>query len=243
MPLSKKYLKGKVTNKNYYMNYKTFFSSLVFASLFFVLTNNSIAQTPNSSYIIKKGDWLRNISQRAYGNPSLYTQIIEGTNERHLLDKSFQKITNVNSLRIGQKIWIPAQTTSSKQTNVADTFELVSVPKTNCEIRIWYNYQVVAISKLNENWIRHGISLKERAIKAYELRHSARVNARFMMADKAEVKKIQERDQQKYGNPDGPTFNYLVKKTTAKGLSIEEAYQKIIESSSRVSKVYNSDCA
>lgn len=41
------------------------------------------------------------------------------------------------------------------------------------------------------------------------------------------------RDIQKYGNADDPTFNELFGKNKAAGLSDDEAYQKIIESSKR----------
>lgn len=118
----------------------------------------------------------------------------------------------------------------------------LQVPSTDCEIRKWYNYQVVAISVINKRWKETGIALKERAKKAFALRHNARVNARYMMKDREEVKSLQERDKQKYGNPDGPTFVYLVQKLQAKGLSEDEVYREIIESSSRTNKSYNAMC-
>ena len=119
---------------------------------------------------------------------------------------------------------------------------LVAIPKTNCEIRVWYNYQVVAISKINAHWLERGYDLKTRAHKAFELRHNARINARYMMANPLEGKKLQAYDQNKYGNPDGPTFEYLMKKAMKDGGTEADAYQSIIDSSSRVSKVYNSQC-
>ncbi|WP_298424428.1 LysM peptidoglycan-binding domain-containing protein [uncultured Kordia sp.] len=198
------------------------------------------SQTVNASYVVQNGDWLSKISQKAYGNPHLYYKIIESTNEKHLVDKSFQKITNVQKIRVGQKIWIPNYKSSSSTTKKGDV--LVAVPITDCEIRIWYNYQVVAISELNKNWIQQKIDLKTRAKKAYTLRHNARVNARFMMADKARVKEFQNRDLKKYGNPDGPTFEQLMEKCSKKGLSTAECYQDVITSSSRVSTVYNNEC-
>ena len=74
------------------------------------------------------------------------------------------------------------------------------------------------------------------------MRHEARVNARFMMQNPEEVSALQARDMERYGNPDGPTFDYLVKKNTDAGLSLEEAYQSIIDSSSRTDTRYNADC-
>lgn len=200
---------------------------------------NVYSQEVNSSYVVQNGDWLSKISQKAYGNPHVYYRIIESTNEKHLSDKSFQKINDVQKISVGQKIWIPNYT-SSNGTKNDDV--LVAIPVTDCEIRIWYNYQVVAISELNKNWIQQKLDLKTRALKAYKLRHNARVNARFMMADKAAVKKLQKRDQEKYKNPDGPTFVQLLDKCTKKGATTEECYKDIIVSSSRVSTVYNNDC-
>jgi len=197
------------------------------------LSVQSFAQTPNSSYTIQQNDWLSKISETAYNNPHLYYRIIEGTNKKATSDTSFSKITSANNLSVGQKIWIP---------NLPTSTNLTGVPKTNCEIRLWYNYQVVAVGVINKKWEEDGIDLKTRAEKAYELRHQARVNARFMMQNKAQVRALQARDMKEYGNPDGPTFDYLLKKNTDNGLSLEAAYQSIIDSSSRTDKGYNSDC-
>ncbi len=205
-------------------------ASLLFA---LVISVQSFAQAPNSAYTIQESDWLSKISEVAYGNPHLYYRIIEGTNKKAASDASFTNIGSANTLKVGQKIWIP---------NPPSTTNLAGVPKTNCEIRLWYNYQVVAVGVINKKWKEDGIDLKTRAEKAYELRHQARVNARFMMQNKSEVKALQARDMQKYGNPDGPTFEYLLKKNTDNGLSLEAAYQSIIDSSSRTDSGYNSDC-
>ncbi len=215
------------------------FSKLLVVLLFQVSFCNLYSQEANNSYTVQHGDWLSKISQKAYGNPHLYYKIIESTNEKHLVDKSFQKITNVQKIRVGQKIWIPNYK-SSKGKKDADV--LVAVPITDCEIRIWYNYQVVAISELNKNWIQQKIDLKTRAFKAYKLRHNARVNARFMMKNKDSVKALQVRDMKKYGNPDGPTFEQLMEKCSKKGFTTDKCYQDIIISSSRVSTVYNDEC-
>ncbi len=115
----------------------------------------------------------------------------------------------------------------------------VQVPQTNAEIRLWYNYQVVAIGKINERWAAVGMNVEDRARRAYEIRHNARVDARYMMQSEDEVKMLQARDQAKYGNPDGPTFEYLVNKNQEKGLEGDAIYEAIIESSSRTSSAYN----
>lgn len=197
------------------------------------LSVSSFGQSPNSAYTIQQNDWLSKISEKAYDNPHLYYRIIEGTNTKAASDNSFTKIGSANALTVGQKIWIPKLPSSTN---------LAGVPKTNCEIRLWYNYQVVAVGIINKKWEQDGIDLKTRAHKAYEMRHQARVNARSMMQNKDQVKALQARDQQKYGNPDGPTFEYLLKKNTDNGLSLEAAYQSIIDSSSRTDSRYNTDC-
>lgn len=202
---------------------------------FFVLqlTVKSVAQVPNNVYIIQQDDWLSKIAQKAYGNPHLYYRIIEGTNKKVEFDNSFRAISKANDIQIGQKVWIPTLPSSNNLTNI---------PKTNCEIRLWYNFQIVAIGIINEKWRLEGIDLEIRARKAYKMRHEARVNARFMMQNKEEVKVLQMRDIKKYGNIDGPTFEYLLKRNTDKGLTLEAAYQAIIDSSSKTDKRYNADC-
>lgn len=200
-------------------------------SIFFL--GQATAQTPNNTYVVQQGDWLSKIAKQAYDNPHLYYRIIEGTNKKAKLDKSFDNIPSANALQIGQKIWIPALPAPNN---------LTGVPKTDCEIRLWYNFQIVAIGVINEKWEKDEIDLKTRAHKAYEMRHEARVNARYMMQDQIAVQRLQARDMEKYGNPDGPTFDYLVKKNTDKGLSVSAAYQSIIDSSSRTDTRYNADC-
>lgn len=124
----------------------------------------------------------------------------------------------------------------------SDQATIVEVPKTNCQIRIWYNYQIVAISALNKRWKALGMSLIDRAHKAFQIRHDARVNGRFMMQDKFEVAALRDRDNKKYGNPDGPTFEHLVDFTKEKGFTGDAVYRAIIESTSRTRPVFNSSC-
>lgn len=117
---------------------------------------------------------------------------------------------------------------------------LVTIPESDCDIRRWYNYQVVALPVINQRWIETGSSLEERARRAYDIRHRARINARYMMVDGAEA--LRKRDMAKYGNPDGPTFTYLIDKSLAKGMTRQQAWQAIIETSSRTDNSYNAQC-
>lgn len=45
------------------------------------------------------------------------------------------------------------------------------------------------------------------------------------MTDKDAVKKLQERDMKTYGNPNGPTFDYLVETSRQKGLQGDQVYE------------------
>jgi len=112
-------------------------------------------------------------------------------------------------------------------------------PKTNEEIRQWYNDVVGQIPSLNEKWISEKLSAEERAKRAHEIRHNARLEARAMMQNQQEVADLQARDQEKYGNPEGPTFEYLVEKNRQKGLQGDAVYEDIVGSSNRTNREYN----
>ena len=134
--------------------------------LFIGLVNSGLTQSPNTAYTIQQGDWLSKIADRAYDNPHLYYRIIEGTNKKAETDQNYRNISSANDLQLGQQIWIPALPNSDN---------LTGIPKTNCEIRLWYNFQIVAVGVINEKWEKDGIDLETRAHKAYEMRHEARV--------------------------------------------------------------------
>jgi len=222
---------------------QTYYLRTLLICLSFLMLLNPVLAQDGQTYIVQEADWLSKIAKKYYQNTSDYQRIIEATNEKATTDKSYKTIKNENDISVGQKLWIPtAAPTISDNSGESRQGIDIKTPITDCEIRIWYNYQVVAIKKINEKWKADGLALKVRAEMAYELRHQARMNARFMMQDKAAVKKLQERDQEKYGNPNGPTFDYLIKKIMKKGKSMDEAYEGIIESSGRTSKVYNDQC-
>lgn len=111
--------------------------------------------------------------------------------------------------------------------------------QTNAEIRQWYLEQVSRIFEFNKEWLEQGLSIKERAEKAWTIRHDTRLQARAMMADPAEVELLRQRDRALYGNPDGPTFEFLVEKLRQAGLERDALYEAIIEGAARTDSDIN----
>jgi len=110
---------------------------------------------------------------------------------------------------------------------------------TNSEVRQWYLNQIAPIPQLNEQWILQGLSAKERAEAAWVIRRNARLEARLLMAHPAEVELLRARDMAKYGNPDGPTFEYLVEQVSRLGLKDDDVYETIIAGSYRTNENVN----
>jgi len=69
--------------------------------------------------------------------------------------------------------------------------------------------RIATIPQLNEQWNEQGISAQDRGERAWLIPHETRLEARLMMADANEVDLLRARDLNKYGNPDGPTFDFL----------------------------------
>src|SRR4051812_12572131 len=101
---------------------------------------------------------------------------------------------------------------------------------TNAEVRAHYVALVATIGPANERWRREGMSAEERARRAFTMRHDARLLTRAMMSSRDEVEALGRRDQEKYGNPDGPTFEQLVEGGKKKGLTGDAVFEGIVES-------------
>ncbi len=86
----------------------------------------------------------------------------------------------------------------------AETLKKGGASWTNEQVRVYYNQVVDTIGPADEGWKREGLSAEERARRAFAIRHDARLTCRAMMADPREVDDLRRRDQEKYGNPDGP---------------------------------------
>lgn len=113
------------------------------------------------------------------------------------------------------------------------------VRKTNAEIRKWYLEQVAQLHELNKQWLAQGVSVKERAKRAWQFRRDARLKTRAMMGDPDEVEDLKRRDLAEYGNPDGPTFEFLVQEWREAGLKGDAVYIAIIEGARRTNRGMN----
>jgi hypothetical protein len=109
----------------------------------------------------------------------------------------------------------------------------------NGEVRAAYLRMIATIAPANEKWKQENVPAEERARRAFQIRHDARMTARAMMKDAGEVAMLQKRDQEKYGNPDGPTFEMLVDHEKKKGLTGDAVYEAIVASSQRTDMVVN----
>ncbi|HEY3452311.1 MAG TPA: hypothetical protein VGK67_38560 [Myxococcales bacterium] len=112
----------------------------------------------------------------------------------------------------------------------------------DCEIRGYYNQLVAQIAASDAALKAAGKTAEERARTASEHRHNARLTCRAMMESRAEVEKLRARDQEKYGNPDGPTFDQLMEKNRAKGLAGDAPFEEIVASSQRTDEAVNREC-
>lgn len=110
---------------------------------------------------------------------------------------------------------------------------------TNGEVREWYLREVASIPSLDAQWRSDGVPLADRARRAWDIRHRARIAARALMADSFAVEVLRKRDLAKYGNPDGPAFEQLFAQSKADGLSDEQAYERILLSSARTDDSIN----
>ncbi len=110
---------------------------------------------------------------------------------------------------------------------------------TNGEIRAFYVRRVVAIGPADDQRKKEGLPALERARLAYQARRDARLLARAMMKEVGEVAALRARDQQKYGDPDGPTFDFLVTHEQQKGLAGDAVYEAIVTSAQRTDRAVN----
>jgi hypothetical protein len=121
----------------------------------------------------------------------------------------------------------------------AETLKKGGASWTNEQIRVYYNQVVDGIAPADEAWKREGLSIEERARRASAARHDARLTCRAMMTDPHEVEDLRRRDREKYGNPDGPTFEQLVESGQKKGTTGDALYEGILESAQHTDEKVN----
>lgn len=109
----------------------------------------------------------------------------------------------------------------------------------NGDVRAAYLQMVAAIGPANERWKQENVPAEERAKRAYQMRKDARLLARAMMKDPAEVELLRKRDLEKYGSPDGPSFDWLVERERKKGLGGDAVWEAIVESAQRTDRAVN----
>ena len=101
---------------------------------------------------------------------------------------------------------------------------------TNREIRAWYLRKISEIADLDNQSEARGESLKFRALQAWAARRSLRSEARGLMRNPLLGALLQARDLKRYGNTNGPSFEFLFEKLEAGGVRGDEAYRAIIRS-------------
>lgn len=129
----------------------------------------------------------------------------------------------------------PLPTSSAQATGLKTT----GVTWTNAEIRAHYLVLVAAIGPANEAWKRDGLGAEERAHRAFQMRHDARVTCRAMMSDVRQITLLEQRDQEKYGHPDGPREGELVERERARGLAGDAVFEAIVASAQRTNSAVN----
>jgi hypothetical protein len=121
----------------------------------------------------------------------------------------------------------------------AETLKKGGAAWTNEQIRVYYNQVVATIGPADDGWKREGLPVEERARRAFAIRHDARLTSRAMMTDPHEVDDLRRRDQEKYGNPDGPTFELLVESGKKKGATGDAVYEGIVASAQQTDAKVN----
>lgn len=104
---------------------------------------------------------------------------------------------------------------------------------TDREARAWYLLEVARIPAIDAALQAEGRDAEARARAAWAHRKHARLGARAMMSDPAEVEALRQRDRELYGDPDGPTFEWLTARAAERGLEGDAVWLWIVDSAGR----------
>lgn len=107
---------------------------------------------------------------------------------------------------------------------------------TNREVRAFYRALAGQVPARDLRWRAEGLSAEARARRAYEHRRNARLTARAMMKSRRAVRALERRDLVKYGNKDGPTFEFLVESAKKKGLTGDAVFEAIVAGARRTNQ-------
>ena len=133
----------------------------------------------------------------------------------------------------------PAGLAKPADASEAASLRASGVAWTDRQVRQLYLERVAEIGPREAALRSEGQSVEARAKAAFQARHDARVTARAMMQDSTAVLALRARDREKYGTPDGPSFDYLVERGRAKGLEGAALHESIIESAQRTDAATN----
>ena len=107
------------------------------------------------------------------------------------------------------------------------------------ELRASYKDALGRIPELNRQWKEQGLSLRERALRSYQIRSEARIRLRNLTEQELNVRNLQARDLLVYGRPNGPTFEEMIAIANSKGYHGDAAYEYIISGSARSNAAFN----
>lgn len=133
----------------------------------------------------------------------------------------------------------PAGLAKPADASEAASLRAAGVSWTDRQVRQLYLERVAQIGPNDARLVAAGQPAEARARAAFQARHDARVTARAMMQDEVVVEELRARDREKYGTPDGPSFEYLVERARSKGLAGDAVYESIVDSAQRTDAATN----
>ena len=209
----------------------------------FDAVHQQLANDPNVKFVVidATGDSPTQIERLPQSALDLDADTVHARNVAFLESQrgSLPEHVLVGGNELGEQLWGNAQKAMPANPAEATALKEMGVTWDNQEVRAYYLRINETIPSLDEQWTQQGLSLEERARRAYEIRHNARVTCREMMGDAAQVADLRAADLKDYGNPDGPTFAYLVEKQRRKGLEGDAIYEAILGSSQRTNASVN----
>jgi len=115
-------------------------------------------------------------------------------------------------------------------------------PSDASEIRKLYTEELECLKERGDAWLREGRCKEDVARKMHSQRRN--IAERFRERTPERLRGVlYERNERKYGDPLGPSFEHLVKSWESAGLHGDDVFEQIIASSSRSNQEINSIAA